>query len=226
MLGFIYYLQNPITLEIFYVGCTETSLKERLRTHYRHLSESERGLRKTNKRFEYLKKIHPYKPTIVLLEIVTSGSLDEREMHYIKEFRKINPELVNMTDGGRGNNTFKYQNDFQKLVISGKISHAGKGKSKPVGFAENLSKSRTGIGNTRAGISKYGWLACYNHDIPIRMFKYGFEVNHFISSRSAFGNVCRLFRTGSIDTPYGYKWVKFSDCSKEDQLFLETKYNN
>ena len=28
-LGFVYYLQNPITSEIFYVGATEISLKNR-----------------------------------------------------------------------------------------------------------------------------------------------------------------------------------------------------
>ena len=42
--GFIYYLQNPVTGEIFYVGATETSLKNRLRTHYQHLSEALKGI--------------------------------------------------------------------------------------------------------------------------------------------------------------------------------------
>ena len=66
--GFIYYLQNPITGEIFYVGSTECSLKNRLRTHYQHLREYERGLRKHNKRYEYLLNLRPNKATIHLLE--------------------------------------------------------------------------------------------------------------------------------------------------------------
>ena len=100
-LAFIYYLQNPVTGEIFYVGATKISLTNRLRTHYQHLREFERGLRKSNRRYEYLLKLRPDKATIHLLEIVTDLELlDERECFYIKLMRKAYPNLTNMTDGG------------------------------------------------------------------------------------------------------------------------------
>ena len=70
ILGFIYCLQNPITGEIFYVGCTETSLKNRLKTHYQHLKEYQNGKRNENKRYLYLEKMLPLKAEIILLEIV------------------------------------------------------------------------------------------------------------------------------------------------------------
>jgi len=39
----IYVLSNPITNDIFYVGCTSLELKERLVGHYRKVNEARRG---------------------------------------------------------------------------------------------------------------------------------------------------------------------------------------
>ena len=125
--GFIYYLQNPTTDEIFYVGSTECSLKNRLRTHYQHLREFERNLRKTNRRYEYLLKLRPLKATIHLLELVfTKEELEKREIFYIKHFRKINSNLTNMTDGGKGKCTSKYYTEKELEIYSLKISIDGK----------------------------------------------------------------------------------------------------
>ena len=129
-LGFIYYLQNPTTGEIFYIGSTQTSLLSRLRTHYQHLREFERGLRNTNKRYVYLQNLKPLKATIHLLEIVTTGNLDERETYFIKLFRKLNANLTNMTDGGTGRCTSKYYTEQQMEAFCKKMSLTNKGRCK------------------------------------------------------------------------------------------------
>lgn len=228
MVGFIYYLQNPLTNEIFYVGCTQVSLVNRLHSHYAHLSEVDTGKRRLNKRFEYLKELLPYKANIVLLELVTNGNLDEREQHYIEIFRRLYPGLTNMTKGGKGQNTYKYQTPEEQKVIGGKISLAHKGKPKPAGFAEHMSKARMGKDNPAAGKGKIGWIVCFNHDLPIRMFKYGFEVNEFVGTPYAYGNMARTVqgKKPCSNEPYGYKWEYFAKCSKEVQDIVEAHYES
>ncbi len=56
-LGFIYGLKNPETNEIFYIGATESSPKDRLKGHYSHFKEYLLGKRLLNKRFEYMEKL-------------------------------------------------------------------------------------------------------------------------------------------------------------------------
>jgi len=219
-LGFIYYLQNPTTGEIFYIGATEASLKNRLRTHYQHLREVDRGLRKTNNRYNYLFNLKPLKATIHLLEIVTEGNLWEREKFYIKNFRELNPNLTNMTDGGPGNNTYKYQTDKNKQVIGLKISQKLKGKKKPRGFAENMSKKRQGINNPAAKELK-NWIVADNK----YLFKYGFEINNFIESKHAYGNVHRQIKLKNRK-PYGYKWEYFSNIDIGLQDIVHTTYES
>ena len=223
--GFIYYLQNPITGEIFYVGSTECSLKNRLRTHYQHLREYERGLRKHNRRYEYLLNLRPNKATIHLLELVTKkGTLDEREIFHIKHFRKVNPNLTNMTDGGRGQNTSKYYTEEQLELYSKKISIANKGKKKPLGFAENLSATRKGLDNPAAK-ELDNWIVYGDNKKALGLFKYGFEINTFLNNKNAYGNVCAyLKRKGNLC--YNYKWKYFSECNKRIQDIVQSSYEN
>ena len=63
----VYGLVSPIDEQVVYVGMTTHSIEHRLKQHYWHLNEVNRGERKTNKRFEYLKSILPLKVTIKLL---------------------------------------------------------------------------------------------------------------------------------------------------------------
>lgn len=228
MVGFIYYLQNPLTNEIFYVGCTQVSLINRRRTHYAHLREVRLSKRKMNKRLEYLEKLLPHKANIVLLELVTEGNLDEREQHYIEIFRRLYPELTNMTKGGRGQDTYKYQTPENQKSIGDRISARHKGVAKPAGFAENMSKARMGKDNPAAGRGKIGWLVSFNHDLPIRMFKYGFEVNEFVGTPYAYGNVARSVqgKKPCANEPYGYKWRYYANCSKEVQDIVEAHYES
>ena len=52
-----------------------------------------------------------------------------------------------MTDGGKGNCTSKYYTEKELEEYSLKISKSNKGKPKPKGFSENLSKLRKGLNN-------------------------------------------------------------------------------
>lgn len=223
--GFIYYLQNPITDEIFYVGATETSLINRLRTHYQHLREFERGLRKSNKRYEYLLNLRPQKATIHLLELVfTKQELIKREVFYIQHFRKINKNLTNMTDGGRGQHTSKYYTEQELEDYSAKISKANRGKPKPRGFAENLSATRKGLDNPAAK-ELDDWIVYGNTEEALGLFKYGFEINTFLKNKHAYGNVYRhLKRKGNLC--YSYKWKYFSECNKEVQDIVQSSYES
>ena len=56
-LGFIYCLKNPLTDEIFYIGATESTPKDRLSGHYNHFKEYLKGERKCTKKFEYFESI-------------------------------------------------------------------------------------------------------------------------------------------------------------------------
>ena len=221
-LGFVYYLQNPITSEIFYVGATEISLKNRLRTHYQHLSEAIKGQRKMNKRYEYLLNLKEIKATIHLLEIVTEGNLEEREMFYIKHFRNINPNLTNMTNGGPGKCTSLYYTEEEKIKFGHKISKSLKGKKKPKGFAENLSKQRKGLGNPATKEISIGWIVADRK----YLFKYGFEINKFISNKNAYGNIFSYFKNNRKGGPYGYKWELFSNLNIEIQDIVQSSYES
>lgn len=223
--GFLYYLQNPITDEIFYVGATEISLRNRLRSHYQHLREFERGLRKTNKRYEYLVNLRPAKATIHLLEIVTNkDELIKREVFYIQHFRQINPNLTNMTDGGRGQHTSKYYTEQELEEYSAKISKANKGRSKPKGFAENLSATRKGLNNPAAK-ELDDWIVYGDNEKALGLFKYGFEINNFLNNKNAYSNVCAYLKRDGI-LCYNYKWKYFSQCNKRVQDIVQSSYES
>jgi hypothetical protein len=224
-LGFIYGLRNPLTGEIFYIGSTECSLKNRLRTHYQHLREFERGLRKENRRYLYLQNLRPIKAEIFLLEIVTNDDIEQREKFYIKKFRGINPNLTNMTDGGRGAHTSKYYTEKEMEIYSSKISKSNKGRPKPPGFAENLSINRRGLNNPAAKPLRIGVLVCFKDNEPVRMFKYGFEINEFVNSNSGLSAVLSCINNKPFK-PYGYTWKKFSECTQEVQDIVQSLYEN
>lgn len=224
-MAFIYYLQNPTTLEIFYVGATQCSLNNRLRTHYQHLREFERGDRYRNKRYDYLSNLRPNKATIHLLEIVTDISLlNEREQFYISHYRRINPNLTNMTDGGRGKHTSKYYTDEQMLEYTNKISIANKGKKKPKGFSENLSIARKGLGNPAAKPIRNNGIIGTKDRVNFIWFRYGFEVNNYFNNKSAYSNVYRFVNTKN--KPYGYEFKYFDNATIRVQDIVRSQHES
>jgi hypothetical protein len=126
-----------------------------------------------------------------------------------------------MTDGGRGEHTSKYYTEAQMEAYSEKLSIANKGRAKPKGFSEHLSRIRKGLGNPASKELKAP-LVCFREGKPIRMFKYGFEVNEFIDSPHAYGNVYRNFKKNH--SPYGYKWTILSLCTKSEREAVERLY--
>ncbi len=224
-MGFIYYLQNPNTGEIFYVGATQCSLNNRLRTHYQHLREFERGERYRNKRYDYLVNLRPDKATIHLLEIVTDiAKLDKREKFYIKHFREINPNLTNMTDGGRGQHTSKYYSTGEMLEYTNKISIANKGKKKPIGFAEKLSRDRKGLKNPAARPLRNNGIIGTRDRINFVWFKYGFEVNLYFKNKNAYSNVYRFVST--TNKPYGYEFKYFNEATQRIQDIVQSQHES
>lgn len=223
-MGFIYCLKHPLTGEIFYVGSTQYALQVRLRTHYTNVRECIAGTRKINNRVQYLIDLLPLKAEICLLELVQNQDLDEREIFFIKKLRAINPKLTNMTDGGKGACTSKYYTEAQMGEYTEKLSRANAGKCKPQSFKDHLSKIRKGINNPAVKEMTCGWLICFKDSIPVRMFKYSFEINDFIGTRNAAPNVQkRLSFSGS---PYGYQWMKFENCTEEIQDIVQSFYES
>lgn len=131
----IYGLVSPINGQIVYVSMTTLKIEVRLKQHYWHLNECNKGERNSNKRFEYLNSISPLKVSIKLLKTFDSDnafSLSPKfyESFYIKKYRNINPNLLNETDGGIGDNTFKYKSSNEIKEIGIKISNKLKGRKK------------------------------------------------------------------------------------------------
>lgn len=57
------------------------------------------------------------------------------------------------------------------------------------------------------------------------LFKYAFEINEFIKSKHAYGNVYRQINLKNRK-PYGHKWEYFSDIDVEIQDIVQTTYEN
>lgn len=217
----IYGLVSPIDGQVVYIGVTSHSVDFRVKQHYWHLNEVNYGRRNNNKRFEYLKSILPLKVTGILLKQVddttSTLSIDFWEKYYIDKYFKINPNLLNETDGGRGGNTYKYKNDTEIKTIGEKISRALKGKPKSKKFADNLSTSRKGLGNP--GTKKLNepiYAVNYISRKKLKkVFYYGFEINEFLNKGNAWSNVRKAInhinrRNGSnldFQVCYGYYWL-------------------
>lgn len=221
----IYGLVSPIDEKVVYVGVTTKPLEYRLKQHYWHLNEVIKGRRKMNKRFEYLKNLLPLKVSIKCLYTTKDVyGLKWYESKYIKMYRDLNPDLLNETDGGFGQNTHSYKTNEEISEIGTKISNALKGKSKPDGFAENLSEKRKGKGNP---MCKKLEEPIYAVNIKTRKrvnkkFEYAFEVNIFINKHNAWSNVKKAINhistrsgfRGQFQQCYGYWWLTWDYAQK------------
>lgn len=219
-LGQIYCLKNPITNEIFYIGATTKSLKERLNKHYWDINALEKGQRENNKRFEYLKNLLPVKAVIELIEKVNLDVLEEKEKYYINFYNNINPNLTNTAKGGKGGDIYSNHLEVRKQEISDKISKANKGRSKPIGFAENLSLTRKGKDNPNCKELE-DWVVCNS----TYLFKYKYEINDFIGSKDAYGNIKKVI--GKFNRrAYNKNWMLFSSLSNELQDIVRVRYES
>ena len=223
----IYGLVSPIDGKVVYVGATSHSIEHRIKQHYWQLNEVDYGRRCMNKRFAYLKSILPLKVTGILLRKVDTNvdklSVTFWEKYYISEYFKLNPNLLNETDGGTGGNTHKYKTESDIRTIGEKISEKLKGKKKPEGFGKRLSAIRKGFGNPAVKqLNEPIYAINYISRKKLRkVFHYGFEINEFLKKENAYSNVKKALnhinrRNGSnldYQVCYGYYWLtkKYAD---------------
>lgn len=94
----IYTMSDPITLEVRYIGKTKISLAKR---RSQHISKARQGV---THRDCWLKSLarKGVKPLIDLIELVDESEWEERERHWISEYRKTS-RLTNHADGGGRN---------------------------------------------------------------------------------------------------------------------------
>lgn len=188
----IYFLQNNATKEIIYVGATTMSLKRRLQAHYSQMYDAKRGGRKMTKRYAYLIELLPIKVSIHLIEEVSEKETSDKEIHYISLFRSLGHPLLNMTKGGKGGFTSEFYSDEEKEKYGNKISVALKGRKKPIGFAENLSNARKGLGNTRVGTGTIGKFECLLKGEIVKEFTYPFEADIFVGVKGGWRNIKKV----------------------------------
>lgn len=128
----IYGLVYPSTQEVIYVGQTRTSIEHRLDSHYWKLNEAKRGKQTMTKLFKFLDSYLPLRVQVKLLRVVDTdkpfNDADFMEKYYINYYRKINPNLLNETNGGIGGYTAINKSDNEKSIIGRKISNAIKGR--------------------------------------------------------------------------------------------------
>jgi hypothetical protein len=186
----IYVLSNPITNEIFYVGCTKLSLKERLRAHYGKLAEANRGDINWNNRLLYLKKLLPHKASITLIDKCSDSNADFLEKKYIMHYNKL-CQLTNQTKGGKGGDTYSLSSTASKINTSKLISDKLKGIKKPEGFSKNMSIKRTGYGNPSGGKTKFPPLVLESSN-EILIFKNGIESNSYFENKYCWGNLISI----------------------------------
>ncbi len=119
---YIYYLSDPETNEIRYIGQTVKLLKYRLSSH---IYDSKRI---RNHRTNWIRSIvnKGLKPNIVLIEEVNKSSYIEREKYWIEYYKNLGFNLVNGTIGGEGSLGAKRSDKSKKLLSSSLRKSIGK----------------------------------------------------------------------------------------------------
>lgn len=94
----IYSLSDPITNEVMYVGRTKVRLSARLSSHY-HCSRHN-----STPRDIWIASLtkNGLKPIAKVIEDVEESVWREREKYWISYYKKINPNLTNLAEGGEG----------------------------------------------------------------------------------------------------------------------------
>lgn len=205
----IYALIDPIDNKVIYIGQTTRTIEKRLKEHYWKLNEVKKGERNWTPLFRYLDKLLPRKVKIILIkQIRTDGLFNERnflEKYYIEKYRKENPNLLNETDGGIRGNIYKNKTKEEIKEIGKKISNKLKGKKKPEGFSKHLSEIKSAYNSPIKKVLNPK-IAAYKNGELIKIFDYGFEINNFIGSKNAYGNVFKCLNKNIGTSPYGYYW--------------------
>lgn len=126
----VYYLKDPISNEIRYIGVTGKRLENRLDGHFRKIHRKDRrGLTHKSAWISSLVR-RGYKPSIHLLqEMPTEDDVMAAEMYWIEYFKGVGCDLTNSCAGGYGNlNPTKMTRDKMRANL-GKYNGSN---SKPV----------------------------------------------------------------------------------------------
>lgn len=121
-LGKIYYLKDPITLEIKYIGKTRKDLNYRLELHFRHRNQKKNKGAKSAAWIKELWEQHGLKPEIHLIEELKCDDVDlfYRENYYTKLYVERGYNLTNMLNNPKyvypknvnGKKIFCYDRDY------------------------------------------------------------------------------------------------------------------
>lgn len=100
-----YYLQDPTTGDIGYVGMTTESLSKRLRRHIQEALKREHSPESDKNKWVrevYGKSVRPLINEIETAEFPDALQAGEREKYWIAKYREDGYNITNMTDGGLG----------------------------------------------------------------------------------------------------------------------------
>jgi len=110
-------------------------------------------------------------------------------------------------------------------------------KSKPRGFAENLSKTRMGKNNPMAGKSIMEKSVIFDGDDNIiKVVNYPYEITEFLDiifgvelhkkNAAQTGNITKALKNKGKINSKGYLFKTLNSCSKQIQDIVHMKYEN
>ena len=134
----IYTLTDPRTNIVRYVGKTVKPLNLRLSEHFND--------RDGNKKSQWIRglKKNGLKPIVDILDIVNDEDWRSEEMFYISYFRFLGLPLLNMTDGGDGNNGGKRSEEFKKQLSKSILSNPKEIEARRIRRVESNKRFFTG----------------------------------------------------------------------------------
>jgi hypothetical protein len=107
----IYTLQDPISLEIRYIGLTSQKLNVRLSAHWTTFNN------KKSHKVHWIKKLKKLNQKPIIKELDVAYSLKEAadlEKYWISQFKTWGFKLTNTTDGGEG--ALGYKHDLETML--------------------------------------------------------------------------------------------------------------
>jgi len=146
MKGFIYSLVCPIINEPRYVGQTTQKINRRFSKHIREIDKDNGKKNNWLRKIRKLGKLGELKIEVIEEVIFQNNEdLDEREIFWISEYKKIGYKLTNIAPGGKvGSRGYKHSKNAKK-----KISDRSKLPRKEMSDTGKKNISKSLIGNNR-----------------------------------------------------------------------------
>ncbi len=140
----IYYLLDPETNQVRYIGKTISTLRDRL---YSHISNTKIKTHKS----DWIKSLknRGLRPLIELIDEVSDDKWADEERFYISYLRFVGCDLVNMSEGGEPDNTGKRFSEETRM----KMSKSQIGKKHLQASRDSMSKSKMGEGSYSAKLT-------------------------------------------------------------------------